>query len=185
MYHVYSTPLLPNEAGTAAAILGMRNEEAILGLSDGRTRTFDVKPFPRRFRAAFRGEEAGSIFQGDRVVGIVTPRGGYRRAVMRMMGGRRTKPASSQAVVFSIPIQGEVTAHAFDGFLGRAGARVLRMNAEGTGVEESQDMGQTFKTVSAPPGLRIDPKLYDWDQEDFCGESACRIGPWIRMGWGK
>lgn len=185
LYHTYSTPLLPNEAGNAAAVLGLKNEEAVMGFSDGRTRTFDVKGYPRRFRSIFRMDEATSWFMGERVVGIIGPRGGYRRAVMRTMGGRRAKPGRSLAVAYSIPIQGEISVRAFDGYLGRAGAKVLRINAEGTGVEESQDLGQTFKTVAAPPGLRVDPKNYDWDNEDFCGETACRVGPWVRMGWGK
>jgi hypothetical protein len=184
-YHVYGTPLLPNEAGSAAAVLGIKNEEGILALSDGRSRTFDLKRFPRRFRAAFRGDEATSYYLGDKVSGIIGPRGGYRRIPRRQMGGRKVKPPGSQAVVYSIPVQGEVSATLFDGYLGRAGSRVLRIAQDGSGVEESSDLGQSFKPVSAPPGLSIDPKTYEWDQEDFCGEMACRMGPWVRIGWGK
>jgi hypothetical protein len=188
-YHIYSTPLAPGENGNAA-VLSMKDEEGILILSDGRTRTFDLKPLPRRARGGFRGNNEGVTWLtgagvGDKVIGFVDPRGGYRHVPKRSMGGRRIKPPSSQAVAFSVPIQGETTAVQFDGFLGRSAGHVLRISADGHGMEESADLGQTFKPVQAPPGLSLDPKLYEWDSEDFCAETACRIGPWIRTGWGK
>jgi hypothetical protein len=188
-YFAYRTPLAPSDAGTAA-VLAMKDKNGILLMSDGRTRTFELKPLPRMIRGFlggnYGGEGASTWLVGDKVIGFHQSRGGYGRAYRKMgMSRKKSSGGSSQALAFSIPLQGEITATVFDGFLGRAGARVLRISPDGLGMQESNDLGQTFKAVQSPPGLALDPKSYEKFGNDFCAETACVIGPWVRLGWGK
>jgi hypothetical protein len=191
-YFAYQTPLAPSDTGTAA-ILAMKDKNGILVLSDGRTRTFELKPLPRMVRSLLGGHYGGgregdtTWLVGDKVIGFHASHGGYGRAYRRMgMSFKKAKGGFSQALVFSIPLQGEITASVFDGFLGRAGGRILRISPDGLGMQESNDLGQTFKTVQAPPGLALDPKSYEpYGNSEFCAETACVIGPWVRLGWGK
>jgi hypothetical protein len=188
-YFAYRTPLAPSDAGTAA-VLAMKEKNGILVMSDGRTRTFELKPLPRMIRGLLGGNYGGegetTWLVGDKVVGFRASRGGYGRAYRRMgMPVTKHKGGLSQALVFSIPLQGEITASVFDGFLGRAGGRILRISPDGLGMQESNDLGQTFKTVQSPPGRALDPKSYEPYGNDFCAETACVIGPWVRLGWGK
>jgi hypothetical protein len=187
-YAAMQQKLVVGDDGASAAVLGTtrggRNEELVLALSDGRSRTIPAASLPKRLRTvrpSFYRQGAGSDMwlTPEGIIGILAPAQVY----MRHKEGR--KHPAPRALAFRIPIAGEITATSFDGYIGQHGVRVLRMTADGTGFEESSDAGQTFRAVAAPPGMRDDPKYYTRDQQDFCAETVCKIGPWLRTGWGK
>lgn len=163
-----------------AALLLRRDEQLYVVLSDGRSRVFPLTAFPRRMRAAFHGRGELAWLMGDTVYGFID--GDATRYPLR----RTYKKASSmpkRAVAFALPISGEPTAVEYDGFVARAGSRILRIGADGRSLLESLDLGRTFRTVPAPPGLAITAAEYEASRQDFCTELVCRMGPWIRTGW--
>lgn len=163
-----------------AALLLRRDEQLYMILSDGRSRVFPLSAFPRRMRAVFHGRGELAWLVGDTVYGFVD--GDATRYPLR----RTYKKASSmpkRAVAFALPLSGEPTAVEYEGYVARAGSRILRIGSDGRSLLESLDLGRTFRAVPPPPGLSIATAEYEASRQDFCTELVCRLGPWVRTGW--
>lgn len=163
-----------------AALLLRRDDQLYVVLSDGRSRVFPLSTFPRRMRAAFHGRGELAWLIGETVYGFID--GDATRYPLR----RTYKKASSmpkRAVAFALPLSGEPAAVEYDGYVARAGSRVLRIGGDGRSLLESLDLGRTFRAVPPPPGLAITTAEYEASRQDFCTELVCRMGPWIRTGW--
>jgi hypothetical protein len=185
-YAAMQQKLIVADDGISVGVLAAtqnNNAELVIALSDGRSRSVPLSALPKRLRTLrpsyfHQGSGSDVWLTSDGVVGLLAPAQVYAR-------NETQKRSAPRALAFRIPMSGEITATSFDGYLGQYGTRVLRISADGAGLEESVDAGQTFRSVAAPPGLRADPKFHKPDNEDFCAETVCKIGPWLRMGWGK
>jgi hypothetical protein len=186
-YVASSALFAPGDDGRAALLM-MENsynaDTAHLIVSDGRTRTFSLSSLPRRFRAAFRSGQARQAWLiGDTVVGFLDAENvGFTRKSVRSGKGAGLPPR--KALAFSVGLTGDIRAVEQDGFLGRSGSRILRVNDEGNGLMLSVDLGRTFQPVAPPPGFLIDPNDARIRNRDVCSDAGCQVGTWIRYGWG-
>jgi hypothetical protein len=178
--------VLSADNATVAIVGTTENGNLAIAVSDGRTRVIERRAVPKRLQTlsnTFRfSHTAYSIALVDgAIVGLLAPLSrGQVGSKAKLLKASAPKFAP-RAFWFRIPMTGDVESTYFEGFVGQSDQRSLRVAADGSVLEESNDLGRSYHTVAPPPGLRIDTNNANLAAEGFCAETACMIGPWLRL----